>query len=152
METVLARFNALDTTRQYPAEEVAFLMMQMMALLPAQPVMMKPQQQSASARIMQWVENHYAQKFTLEELAHDVGFSRSYTSRIFRQQTGGSIHEYLLTRRVKRSCDLLRSTCLSVEEIAEQVGFSEVTYFITCFRRLMQQTPLQYRKRSAAAP
>ncbi|KAF1368138.1 AraC family transcriptional regulator [Yokenella regensburgei] len=152
METVLARFNALDTTRQYPAEEVAFLMMQMMARLPAQPVMMKPQQQSASARIMQWVENHYAQKFTLEELAHDVGFSRSYTSRIFRQQTGGSIHEYLLTRRVKRSCDLLRSTCLSVEEIAEQVGFSEVTYFITCFRRLMQQTPLQYRKRSAAAP
>ncbi|HHG8775421.1 TPA: helix-turn-helix domain-containing protein, partial [Raoultella planticola] len=78
------------------------------------------------------------------------GLSRSYTSRIFRQQTGGSIHEYLLTRRIKRSCDLLRNTAISMDEIAAEVGFSEVTYFITCFRKMMGQTPLQYRKASLA--
>ncbi|KFC06910.1 AraC family transcriptional regulator [Trabulsiella guamensis ATCC 49490] len=147
METILARFEALNTSRQYPAEEVAFLMMQIMALLPAQPVMMKPQQQTAAARIMQWVESHYGGKFSLDALARDIGYSRSYTSRIFRQQTGGSIHEYLMTRRLKRSCDLLRSTCMSIDAIAEEVGFSEVTYFITCFKKMIRQTPLQYRKR-----
>ena len=39
---------------------------------------------------------------------------------------------------------------VSIDEIAAEVGFSEVTYFITCFRKMMGQTPLQYRKASLA--
>jgi AraC-like DNA-binding protein len=148
VETVLARFAGLKSQEHYPAEEVAFLVMQIMSLLPAQPSATQPQQQTASAQIMQWLEKHYSEKFSLEDLARDIGFSRSYTSRIFRQQTGGSIHEYLLTRRLKRSCDLLRTGEMSVEAIAEKVGFQEVTYFITCFKKMMRQTPLQYRKQA----
>lgn len=146
METILARFASLNSAEHYPADEVAFLVMQMLALLPELPAASTPQQQTASAQIMQWLEKHYAEKFSLEALAHHIGLSRSYTSRIFRQQTGGSIHEYLLTRRIKRSCDLLRTTETSVDAIAAKVGFQEATYFITCFKRLMRQTPLQYRK------
>ncbi|GAS61474.1 right origin-binding protein [Salmonella enterica] len=104
------------------------------------------QQQTVAARIMQWIEEHYQQKFSLDDLAADIGFSRSYTSRIFRQQTGGGIQEYILTRRIKKSCDLLRYSSLNVTEIAEHVGFTEMTYFITCFRKMMGQSPLQYRK------
>lgn len=102
--------------------------------------------QTVASRIMSWVEAHYASKFSLDRLAHDLGLSRSYTSRIFRQQTGGSIHEYLLTRRIKSSCDLLRYSDEPVDAIALAVGFSEVTYFITCFKKMMRQTPLQYRR------
>ncbi|ADO47037.1 AraC family transcriptional regulator [[Enterobacter] lignolyticus] len=148
IEAILERFHALTAAGQYAEDDVAFLVMQIMALLPAQPLELKPQQQTASARIMQWVETHYHEKFSLDTLAGDIGFSRSYTSRIFRQQTGGSIHEYLLTRRIKRSCDLLRTTSLSIDAIAADVGFAEVTYFITCFKKMMQQTPLQYRKQT----
>lgn len=147
METVLAQFAALESREHYPADEVAFLVMQIMSLLPALPST-NAQQQTASAQIMQWLEQHYGEKFSLEDLAQDIGLSRSYTSRIFRQQTGGSIHEYLLTRRLKRSCDLLRTTEMSVEAIAGKVGFQEATYFITCFKRMMRQTPLQYRKQA----
>ncbi|WP_371822944.1 helix-turn-helix domain-containing protein [Raoultella sp. HC6] len=75
---------------------------------------------------------------------------RSYTSRRFRQQTGGSIREYLLTRRIKRSCDLLRNTTASIDEIAAEVGFREVTDFITCCRKMIGQTPRRYRKVSLA--
>ena len=146
METVLAQFAALESKEHYPADEVAFLVMQIMSLLPALPSTSAPQQQTASAQIMQWLEEHYGDKFSLEDLARDIGLSRSYTSRIFRQQTGGSINEYLLTRRLKRSCDLLRTTEMSVDAIAAKVGFQEATYFITCFKRMMRQTPLQYRK------
>lgn len=135
IEAILERFHALTAAGQYAEDDVAFLVMQIMALLPAQPLELKPQQQTASARIMQWVETHYHEKFSLDTLAGDIGFSRSYTSRIFRQQTGGSIHEYLLTRRIKRSCDLLRTTSLSIDAIAADVGFAEVTYFITCFKK-----------------
>lgn len=148
METILARFDALDASDQMSASEVAFLVMQIMAFLPGQPHSFVPQQQTVASRIMNWVENHYSEKFSLDKLADATGLSRSYTSRIFRQQTGGSIHEYLLTRRIKRSCDLLRTTASSIDEIAVTVGFSEVTYFITCFKKMMNQTPLQYRKTS----
>lgn len=146
METILAQFDALDPTGQHPASDVAFLMMQIMAFLPAQPQPAAPQQQSVASRIMSWIEVHYPEKFSLDELAAAMQLSRSYTSRAFQQQTGGSIHEYLLTRRIKRSCDLLRTTASSIDEVACAVGFSEVTYFITCFKKMMRQTPLQYRK------
>ena len=135
---------------QTDAREVAFLVMQIMAFLPDQPQAALSQQHTVAAQIMQWVESHYQEKFSLDELASAIGLSRSYTSRIFRQQTGGSIHEYLLTRRIKKSCDLLRMTPLSIQAIAEKVGFSEMTYFITCFKKLIGQTPLQYRKHHLA--
>ena len=148
METVLRQFSALAA--DYPAEEAAFLVMQILSVLPAQPLEIKAQQRTLSAQIMQWIEANYAGKFSLDALARDIGLSRSYTSRIFRQQTGGSIHEYLLTRRLKRGCDLLRTTDLSVDAVAEKVGFSDATYFITCFKKMMQQTPLQYRKKTVS--
>ncbi|WP_455424884.1 helix-turn-helix domain-containing protein [Dryocola sp. LX212] len=148
MERILGQFHDLGHDGQTPACEVAFMVMQIMAFLPAQPQTLVPAPQTVASRIMSWVEANYASKFSLDDLASAMGLSRSYTSRVFRQQTGGSIHEYLLTRRIKRSCDLLRNTTLSVDEIAASVGFSEVTYFITCFRKLLRQTPLQYRKTS----
>lgn len=148
METILTQFDAIDATGHYPACEVAFLMMQIMAFLPAQPQSLVSQQQTVASRIMSWIEIYYSEKFSLDELAQAMGLSRSYTSRVFHQQTGGSIQEFLLTRRIKRSCDLLRTTADSIDVIAIAVGFNEVTYFITCFKKMMLQTPLQYRKSS----
>lgn len=148
METILTQFDAIDATGHYPACEVAFLMMQIMAFLPAQPQSLVSQQQTVASRIMSWIEIYYSEKFSLDELAQAMGLSRSYTSRVFHQQTGGSIQEFLLTRRIKRSCDLLRTTADSIDAIAIAVGFNEVTYFITCFKKMMHQTPLQYRKSS----
>ncbi|MCE0828672.1 AraC family transcriptional regulator [Buttiauxella sp. A2-C2_NF] len=150
MEVILGGFDKLDPTAHSTASDVAFMVMQIMAFLPAQPQAFIPQQPTVASRIMQWVENNYSTKFSLDELAQSIGLSRSYTSRIFRQQTGGSIHEYLLTRRIKKSCDLLRTSPLSIDAISQEVGFIEDTYFITCFKKMMNQTPLQYRKQSRA--
>jgi AraC-like DNA-binding protein len=150
MEVILEQFDKLDPTDHSTASDVAFMVMQIMAFLPAQPLDFTHQKQTIASQIMQWIENNYSGKFSLDDLAQSVGLSRSYTSRIFRQQTGGSIHEYLLMRRIKKSCDLLRTSPLSVDAIAQEVGFIEVTYFITCFKRMMSQTPLQYRKQSRA--
>ncbi len=148
IERILEQFHHLEVSEQTPASEVAFLVMQLMTFLPEQPQRYPPRQQTVASRIMSWVEAHYASKFSLDQLACDLGLSRSYTSRVFRQQTGGSIHEYLLTRRIKRSCDLLRNGEENIDAIALAVGFSEATYFITCFKKMMRQTPLQYRKAS----
>lgn len=143
---ILDRFETLERKGHNSASDVAFLVMQLLDFLPEQSQGESQQQQTVAARIMHWIEEHYQQKFSLDELAADMGFSRSYTSRIFRQQTGGGIQEYLLTRRIKKSCDLLRYSSLNVTEIAHNVGFSDMTYFITCFKKMLGQSPLQYRK------
>lgn len=150
MDAILEQFDKLELDGLSTASDVTFMVMQILAFLPAQSQRFIQPQQTVASQIMQWVESHYSEKFSLDELAQSIGLSRSYTSRIFRQQTGGSIHEYLLTRRIKKSCDLLRTSPLSIDAIAQEVGFIEVTYFITCFKKMMSQTPLQYRKQSRA--
>lgn len=146
MELILGQFASLGDDERDTACEVAFLMMQIMAHLPAQPACATQPEQTEAARIMRWLEAHLAEKFSLTNLAGAIGLSRSHTSRLFHQQTGGSIQEYLLTRRIKRSCDLLRITPRRIDDIAKAVGFSDATYFITCFKKMMGKTPLQYRK------
>ncbi|NUU68249.1 helix-turn-helix transcriptional regulator [Enterobacteriaceae bacterium BIT-l23] len=146
VEQILGDFGALEREGSHHTSDVAFLVMQMMTFLPPRPEAWRPRNPTVSARIMAWVERHYSEKFSLDRLAQEIGLSRSYTSRLFRQQTGGSLHEYLLSRRIKRACELLRTTALPVEAIAAAVGFSDVTWFITSFKKMMNSTPLQYRK------
>ena len=49
-------------------------------------------------------------------------------------------------RRIRQACELLLHSNATVREIAAQVDFSEYAWFITCFRKNMGKTPLQYRK------
>lgn len=148
-DTLFSLFDRGETEYIYPTSEVAFLVMQVLSLLPRSASLLAEENTVVSTRIMQWVEQHYSEKFSLARLANDLGLSESYTSRIFHQQTGGNLLEYLLLRRLKKSCDLLRISSDSVDIIASKVGFTQSTYFITCFKKVMKETPLQYRKRIA---
>lgn len=111
-----------------------------------------PQQEQAtghntfSSTIIRWLETHYHQRCSLEEIAAVMGCSRGHTSRRFHDETGGTIQEYLMMRRIRQACELLLHSKHSVREIAQRVGFTEYAWFITCFRKNMGKTPLQYRK------
>lgn len=99
-----------------------------------------------SSKIMKYIDNKFKDDINLREIANFIGLSSSYTSRIFKNETGGTIQEYLIVRRVKHSCFLLERTTLSVAEISRQSGFNHVTYFIKCFSQVMGVTPLRYKK------
>lgn len=148
IDAIFTQFNQVFHHSHHQLEDVACLILQLMTFLPSQTENHNVVDDSTSAQVMQWIENHYQLKFSLDALAASVGLSKSYVSRRFRQETGGSIHEYLLTRRIKRACELLRTTVSAVEEISLQVGFAESPYFITCFKKMIGLTPLQYRKGS----
>lgn len=90
MNLILDQFCAREKTAQQSVSEVAFVVMQIMAFLPAEAETLIHQQETLAARIMQWLEEHYSEKFQLDDLANAMGLSRSYTSRIFRQQTGAA--------------------------------------------------------------
>ncbi|MBE6702847.1 MAG: AraC family transcriptional regulator [Ruminococcaceae bacterium] len=93
------------------------------------------------------MEGHYAERLTLEELAEVCNFSRSEFCRIFRRYTGRTPFSYLQHLRVRRSLPLLQDRSLSITEVAERAGFAGASYYAEIFRRYMNMSPLQYRKK-----
>jgi AraC-like DNA-binding protein len=98
-----------------------------------------------SEKIMKWIDAHYAEEASLEQLAEELHLSKFYVSRVFRQETGSSITDYLTARRIKQACRLLQTTTLPVEQIGIQVGLPDGSYFIQLFKKVVGTTPLKYR-------
>ena len=96
--------------------------------------------------VMNWVEQHYMEPFELDQLAEDMHLSKYHVSHLFKQETGSTITDYLLARRVKEACFLLTTTDLAVAEIGHRVGWPLPSHFIQQFKKWTGSTPLQYRK------
>ena len=97
--------------------------------------------------IIRFLRTHYQEPVSLADVGRAVGFSESECCRQFRQMTGDTILNYLRSYRLTRSIELLEDTRLSVSEIAYESGFSGASYYIECFKKELNQTPRQYRKR-----
>ncbi|WP_373232565.1 AraC family transcriptional regulator [Cohnella sp.] len=98
-----------------------------------------------SEKIMRWIEDHYSEEASLDQIAEELHLSKFYVSRVFRQETGSSITDYLTARRIKQACRLLQTTTLSVERIGIEVGLPDASYFVQLFKKVVGTTPLKYR-------
>ncbi|MNO39765.1 Bifunctional transcriptional activator/DNA repair enzyme AdaA [compost metagenome] len=99
-----------------------------------------------SEKIMSFIEEHFHEEINLDQLAEEIHLSKSYVSRIFHQETGGRLVDYLTARRIKQACRLLGTTDLSIEQIGIAVGFPNASYFNQLFKKVLGTTPLKYRK------
>lgn len=97
-------------------------------------------------KIMEYMQEHYAEKITLEDLADQVHLCKSESCRLFKRYMNESMFEYLLDYRIERSLELLRQSGLDVTGVAGQVGFGDPGYYARIFKRKMGCTPLEYRK------
>jgi transcriptional regulator GlxA family with amidase domain len=111
-----------------------------------QPHLVKSRQLRNVEKMMHWIEEHYIDEIRLDHMADDIHLSKSYASRIFQQETGSSITDYVTARRLKQAYLLLETTTLSIEEVGRRSGFPNVSYFIQLFRESAETTPLQYRQ------
>ncbi|MGJ7571679.1 helix-turn-helix domain-containing protein [Variovorax sp. RB2P76] len=92
-----------------------------------------------------------AQVPALPELAARVGTHEKRLSRVFREQTGGSVFAFVRQARLGEAQRLLGASALSVEEVAQAVGFSNAANFSTAFRERFGCTPTAFRNAPAAA-
>lgn len=105
-----------------------------------------PEAAGTAEWIMHWLEQRYAEPFSLKELASAVHLSPNHVSHLFRKTTGSSITEYLTARRMRESCWLLKSTDWSVERIGQSVGLTNFSYFCQLFKKHVGMTPHRFRQ------
>lgn len=105
------------------------------------------QQSRRINKIMQYVESHYQQKITLEQIGALIGMSPSSVSRFFKQRTRHRFWDYLNNYRVKKATKMLMETNYSVSEICYECGFNNISNFNRVFKEKMQFTPSDYRKK-----
>jgi AraC family transcriptional regulator len=97
-------------------------------------------------RIIDYIEANLGKDLSLLTLAAEAGVSPAHLARGFKRATGGSLHKYLMRRRVDWAAALLVSTEQSIAEIALETGFSSQAHLTTAFRHLYGTTPATYRR------
>jgi LacI family transcriptional regulator len=85
----------------------------------------------------------------VDEIAARAGISRSVLQRRFRQTLRKTVHDEILSVKLKRACELLAETDFPLVDVAEQCGFNHQEYMGVIFRQRLKQTPAQYRRRNA---
>lgn len=94
-----------------------------------------------------YIQAHLAEPLTVERLAAHTGYSAGHFSQLFVKETGMPPYQFVVRCRVERAQLLLRTTRLSMQDIAFQTGFSSASGFCCAFRRFTGETPHEFRKR-----
>lgn len=99
-------------------------------------------------RAKEYIHANFKEDIALQEIAENCFVSPFHFSRIFRKFTLQSPHQYLLSIRLKHSEILLKSTNLSIADVAASSGFTSPDYFATAFKKKYTLMPTDYRKRA----
>ena len=106
----------------------------------------KPKQHLQRLRdILLFIEDHYNQDISLEDVARSANICKSECCRFFKKHMGITIFDYILYSRIQNSLPHLKKSD-SITEVAAMVGFASPSYYSQIFKRYMKCTPMDYKK------
>ncbi|WP_046175698.1 response regulator transcription factor [Domibacillus indicus] len=97
-------------------------------------------------KAISYIDQHLKDEFTLKDVAAHVHLNSSYFSVLFKEQVNMNFSEYVTRRRIQRAKELVITTNLPINEIAEEAGYKTSKYFIKIFKEIEGMTPSAYRK------
>ncbi len=95
-------------------------------------------------KALKFIQYNYSSDIRVEDIASNVGLSRSHLHRIFVQNLSVSPNEFLIKFRINKACSLLKNSNLSINSIANSVGFNDPLYFSRVFKKIKGTPPSQY--------
>lgn len=126
--------------------EIWLLLMKELEEMASHDQLVKPVSQERVQTMLAYIHQHYAEKITLDQIAASAIISKRECLRCFRNCIDKTPVEYLLDYRIQIAEKLLRTTKLSMTQIAMRAGFNNSAYFTKVFRQLRGITPSQYRR------
>lgn len=97
--------------------------------------------------VVNYIQQHYGEDITLDDIAAHVCLSRSYLCALFKKNMNMTINDYLLRVRVEKSIELMKSRAWNTGEIGRKCGFSSQSHYTKVFRKFIGLTPGQYRNK-----
>ncbi|AIC94243.1 helix-turn-helix domain-containing protein [Shouchella lehensis] len=102
--------------------------------------------QQYTSRVISYIHQNYDREVSVAEIADAVHLHPGYLQRVFKVSTGTSIHEFLVSYRMKKAKAMLAETDISITDIPHYIGMNSQQYFSTTFKKYEQCTPSAYRK------
>ena len=99
------------------------------------------------SRCMDYIDQHLHEKILLDQLAAHVELNTSYLSVLFKKETGLSVSEYILRRRLEIAENMLKNSNYSCSEISNFLAFGSQSHFTEAFHKKNGITPKQFRDR-----
>lgn len=102
--------------------------------------------------VCNYINKNYAEQINLSLLSERFSINNSYLARLFQKELSLKPSEYITDVRLDNACQLLSFTDMSISQISEKVGFSDVYYFSRVFKKSKGITPSQFRNKNAFLP
>lgn len=103
------------------------------------------------SKVKQYISEHYNNdQLSLQDIARQLGVSPSHMSKVFSQETGQTMTEFLTGTRIRKAMELLKTTRQKTFEIAFEVGYNDQHYFSNLFKKVTGMTPMEYRRQGTA--
>lgn len=97
-------------------------------------------------QMKKYIDQNYMYKINLDHAASFLNLSKSYFCNVFKIETGETFNDYLTGIRIMNAKRLMQETDMSIKTIAENVGFDNVNYFYTLFRKSTGISPKKYKE------
>lgn len=147
---ILAEYEAPDEYSPdmlvgYLHEIILRLMRRSLGPLPTAPDIQEEAVSNPLVRsAMDYIHTHLERRLSLSDIADALKLNPSYISRLFKQQTGRNMTDYIRSQKLTKAKKLLKSGGYTVTEISELFGFSSVHYFSSCFKKQFGIAPGKY--------
>lgn len=100
---------------------------------------------SLAIAVSAWVQRHLSEPIDTEKLAQELHYSRPYLSRKFKEETGMTLTDFILTKKSEEAARLLAYTDKSLIAVSDYLGFSSQSHFSRVFKKYIGKTPSAYK-------
>ena len=100
------------------------------------------------SKSLEYINQHYADDLTLTEIAGYIGLNETYFSHLFKKTTGVNFTDYVNSLRIDKAKEILRTEDYSIYQVAEKVGYTNISYFSRIFKQWVGVGPFEYKKSS----
>lgn len=99
-------------------------------------------------KTVKYIQKHYAENLTLEDVAFQSGFSTYYFCKMFKKYYSSSFTDYLSNIRIQHAKILLKDPKMNIKDITQMIGYVDPNYFTRVFKKVEGITPTEYRNKT----
>lgn len=139
--------NVFQTQRLYFREEAACLLKELLITLARSTLLSHSKTNAIANQLIHYLQENYQEELTSDIIAARFNYHAYHINRIMRNATGTTVHKYLINYRISVSKNLLGNSTMTIDQIAAEVGFKNVSYFSNSFKKVVGCSPSTYRAR-----